>query len=74
MPDEPNPDSPILALLSLRHNPRVADMTTEELIAQRERLKTLVQQPVSLMSALASEGKPKKDSAKAKRQALLDSI
>jgi hypothetical protein len=73
MPD-PNPDSPILALLSLRHNPRVADMTTEELIAQRDRLKTLVQQPVSLMSALASEGKPKSASIKAKRQSILDSL
>jgi len=71
---EPNPDSPILALLSLRHNPRVADMTTEELIAQRERLKTLVQQPVSLVAALASEGKPKSASIKAKRQSILDSL
>ena len=71
---EPNPDSPILALLSLRHNPRVADMTTEELIAQRERLKTLVQQPVSLSAALASEGKPKSASIKAKRQSILDSL
>lgn len=70
----PSPDSPILALLDLRLNPLVKDMSVEELIAQRERLKTLVQQPVSLNAALAAEDKGKRVSLKAKKQSILDSL
>lgn len=71
------PDAPIIALLSLRDNPLVADMTEAELGQLITRLTTLARQAPTLNSAILTEStkiKEKRSPVAAKRKALLDSL
>ena len=77
----PSPDdaplSPLGALLALRHDPLVADMTDEQLLARVRELREAANNNAKLNSLLAEESakrSPRASSARAVRQALLDEL
>lgn len=81
-PDDPlAPDAPIHHLLSLRHNPRLKDMTTEELTALVARLRQ-TSSPQALTAKLQTDSatigeakKPRRENPEAaKRKAFLDEL
>lgn len=68
------PDAPIHQLLSLRHNPKVVDMSQEQLRSFVAQLRTLTS-PATLAAKLRSDSdkiKPRKE--KSELQKLRDSI
>jgi hypothetical protein len=69
-------DAPILHLLSLRHNPLLKDMSTDELTAHLARIKSLVQSPPSLTAELKKEaaGRTKSPTKAAARKNILDNL
>jgi len=73
-----DPDAPIVHLLSIKDNPMVKDMTTEQLQALVKRMRTVAQSPQTMSSALQKESKTRKSRPKTaeqiKRQELLDSL
>lgn len=78
-PDALAPDAPIYQLLSLRHNPLVANMTQSQLIDYVRKLKEFSTSSTTAQAKLNSDSeriKPKRQpSAKtAERKALLDLI
>lgn len=70
MNDPIAPDAPLVQLLSLKHNPLLKDMSDEDLSALVTRLKTVVQQPVTLKAELAREAKPRSPLKAAQREFL----
>lgn len=72
------PDAPIHHLLSIRHNPLVKDMSTEQLQALVQRLRTYATSAPSLSSKLSSDSSNvnprKRNSITAKRKALLEDL
>ena len=85
MSDQPNnendplaPDAPIHHLLSIRENPMVKDMTTEQLQTLVKRMRTMAQSAQTLSSALNRESKTRKSrpisAEQLKRRALLESL
>ena len=62
--DNPNdalaPDAPIYHLLSIRENPLVKDMSTEQLQELVKRMRTMAQSPQTLTSTLQRESKTRK--------------
>jgi len=73
--DPLSPDAPLHHLLSLQHNPMLADMTPEQLRARVQQLRQFATSPAALTSKLSAESekiKPKRE--KSKKQQLLDSI
>lgn len=78
--DDPlSPDAPIHQLLSIRHNPLVANMTTEELGKYVQRLRTLATSAPTLSSKLKSDSdnvntRRPRNTVSAKRKSLLDSL
>lgn len=74
--DPLDPEAPIHHLLSIRHNPMVKDMTTEQLNALITRLRTVATSPQTMSSVLQSESKRKRPMTEAqrKRKELLDTL
>jgi uncharacterized protein YktB (UPF0637 family) len=72
------PDAPIYHLLSIRDNPMVKDMSTEQLQELVKRMRAVAQSPQTMTSALQRESKTRKarpkTEAELKRQAILDSL
>lgn len=54
------PDAPIYHLLSIKENPLVKDMTTEQLQTLVKRMRTMAQSPQTMTSALQRESKTRK--------------
>lgn len=77
LPDFLQPDAPIHHLLSIRHNPLVENMTTEELTAMVQKLRTYVTSAPTLSSKLATDSsnvdpaKRKSNAIAARRKAAL---
>ena len=71
-----DPDAPIHHLLSVKHNPMVKDMTTEQLNALITRLRTVATSPQTMSAVLAGESKRKRPMTEAqrKRKEMLDSL
>lgn len=71
-------DAPILHLLSLRENPKVATMPEDELRALVQRLRTVANSPQTLSAELAKDSarvNPRqRNSISAKRKAILDTL
>lgn len=67
-------DAPIAALLSLSDNPKIGEMSTEELTAYLAELRRLHQQPMVLAAKVSREAKPRtpRAAANAERQRKLD--
>lgn len=64
------PDAPIHHLLSLKHNPRVADMTDQQVIDFVQKLRALATSAPTLSAKLASDSdkiKPKREKSKKSR-------
>lgn len=74
--DPLSPDAPLHHLLSVRHNPLVAKMSQDELLALVRKLKQNATSPPTLTAKLRSESATIKPSRgiSSKRKALLDSI
>jgi hypothetical protein len=76
--DPLDPDAPLLHLLSIKHNPLVAEMNHDQLMELVKKLRTLATSPPTLSARLKSDGdkeNPKsKVSIAAKRRALLDNL
>jgi hypothetical protein len=73
------PDAPIHHLLSIRHNPLVKDMTTEELTALVQKLRTHATSPQSLSAKLKSDSdnvttRRPRNAAATKRKTLLENL
>ena len=64
MSDPFAPDAPLIQLLSLKSNPLLATATPEQLLEVVRRLRTVVQQPVTLKAELNKESTGRKPSAK----------
>jgi hypothetical protein len=76
--NEPNdplaPDAPIHHLLSIKENPLVKDMTTQQLQELVKRMRTMAQSPQTMTSALQRESKTRKSKLteyEIKRRAIL---
>jgi hypothetical protein len=71
-----DPDAPIYHLLSIKDNPLVKDMTTEQLQELVKRMRTLAQSPQTMTSSLQKESRTRKPMTEKqiKRKALLDSL
>lgn len=78
--DPLSPDAPLDQLLSLRHNPQLAEMTTEELTALVQKIRTIVTSPPTLSAELSKDSErvsPKKrqiNEQKAKERAVLANL
>lgn len=72
------PDAPIHHLLSISSNPNVATMSTEELTALVQRLRTYATSPQALTAKVAADSSNvttrKRNPIAAKRKALLESL
>lgn len=74
--DPLDPEAPIHHLLSVKHNPNVLKMTTEELNALITRIRTVATSPQTMSSVLQGESKRKRPMTEAqrKRKDLLESL
>lgn len=74
--DPLDPEAPIHHLLSVKHNPMVKNMTTEELNALITRIRTVATSPQTMSSVLQGESKRKRPMTEAqrKRKDLLESL
>lgn len=69
------PDAPLVALLSLKHNPLVAQMSQDQLIELVTKLRTLATSPQTLSAKLKSDGESvQRQSKAARRRALLEDL
>jgi hypothetical protein len=72
------PDAPIHHLLSIRDNPMVKDMTTEQLQELVKRMRTLAQSSQTMSATLQKESRARKAKPltpeQLRRKELLDSI
>jgi hypothetical protein len=73
-----SPDAPIHHLLSIRDNPMVKDMTTEQLQELVKRMRTLAQSSQTMSAALNKESRTRKAKPltpeQIRRQEILDSL
>jgi hypothetical protein len=71
-----DPDAPIHHLLSIRENPMVKDMTTEQLQVLVQRMRTVAQSPQTMTSALQRESRKRKPltAEQLRRKEILDSL
>lgn len=74
---QPNmqPDAPLIALMSLKHNTLLKDMTTEQLTEHLARIRAAATQAVTLKAELTRESeakKPRKQNSQVKN--FLDSL
>jgi hypothetical protein len=78
MTDPLDPDAPLLHLLSIKHNPLVAEMTHDQLMELIKKLRTLATSPPTLSARLKSDGDRENPRSKttlaARRRALLDEL
>jgi hypothetical protein len=72
------PDAPIHHLLSIRDNPMVKDMTTEQLQELVKRMRTMATSPQTMSAALNKESKTRKarplTPEQQRRKDILDSL
>lgn len=70
-----DPDAPIHQLLSVRANPMVKDMTTEQLNALITKLRTVATSPQTMTATLQRDSKRRPmTEAQRKRKEMLDTI
>jgi hypothetical protein len=73
-----SPDAPIYHLLSIRDNPMVKDMTTEQLQELVKRMRTLAQSSQTMSAALNKESRTRKAKPltpeQIRRKEILDSL
>ena len=78
VPDDFDPldsEAPISHLLSVRHNPRVKDMTTQQLTDLITKLRTVATSPQTMTATISRDAKRRPmTEAQRKRKELLDSI
>ena len=76
--DPLSPDAPLVHLLSLKHNPLLAEMSQEQLIELVKRLRSHAVSAPTLTAKLKSDGEllnpAKKVSVAARRRALLEEL
>lgn len=71
-----SPEAPIHQLLSIKDNPMVKDMTTQQLQELVKRMRTVAQSPQTMTAALQKESRARKPKTaeQIKRQAIIDSL
>lgn len=74
--DPLSPDAPIHHYLSIKHNPRVLEMTTEQLNQLILRIRTIATSPQTMTAVLQNDAKRRRPMTEAqrKRKELLDSL
>lgn len=74
--DPLSPDAPLIHLLSIKHNPLVKDMSSDQLAELVKKLRTFAASAATLSAKLQTESdaiKPR-NTKSAKRKALLNSL
>lgn len=71
-----SPDAPIHHYLSIRHNPKLKDMSTEQLNQLITKLRTIATSPQTMTAVLQNDARRRRPMTEAqkKRKELLDSL
>ena len=76
--DPLSPDAPLVHLLSLKHNPLLAEMNQDQLIELVKQLRSYAVSPPTLTAKLKADGEKlnpqKSQSVAARRRALLENL
>lgn len=71
-----SPDAPIHHYLSIKHNPKVKDMTTEQLNQLITKIRTIATSPQTMTSVLQNDAKRRRPMTEAqrRRKEILDTL